>query len=35
MTTPSSRWQQRPPSSNWGDVGPDDRLGRLNRGGRH
>ena len=24
------RWKQRPPGSNWGDFGPDDRLGRLN-----
>jgi hypothetical protein len=24
------RWQQRPPGSNWGDFGEDDRLGRLN-----
>ena len=28
MSTP--RWQHRPPGSNWGDFGPDDRLGRLN-----
>lgn len=25
-----TRWQQRPPGSNWGDFGPDDQLGRLN-----
>jgi kynurenine formamidase len=24
------RWKQRPPGSNWGDWGNDDRLGRLN-----
>lgn len=24
------RWVQRPPGSNWGDFGDDDRLGRLN-----
>ncbi len=24
------RWTRRPPGSNWGDFGPDDRLGRLN-----
>lgn len=24
------RWKQRPPGSNWGEFGPDDRLGRLN-----
>lgn len=26
----ATRWKQRPPGSNWGDFGPDDRLGRLN-----
>lgn len=24
------RWKRRPEGSNWGDFGPDDRLGRLN-----
>lgn len=24
------RWNKRPPGSNWGEFGPDDRLGRLN-----
>ncbi|MCG8360022.1 MAG: cyclase family protein [Kiloniellales bacterium] len=24
------RWTRRPPGSNWGDFGPDDRLGTLN-----
>jgi hypothetical protein len=24
------RWKRRPPSSTWGDWGPDDQLGRLN-----
>jgi kynurenine formamidase len=24
------RWRRRPPGSNWGDFGADDRLGRLN-----
>jgi kynurenine formamidase len=24
------RWQRRPEGSNWGEFGPDDRLGRLN-----
>jgi kynurenine formamidase len=24
------RWQKRPDGSNWGDFGPDDRLGRMN-----
>lgn len=24
------RWKRRPKGSNWGDFGPDDRLGRLN-----
>ena len=24
------RWKQRPPGSNWGDFGPDDRRGRMN-----
>ncbi len=28
--SPSSRWKQRPPGSNWGDFGPDDQLGRMN-----
>ena len=28
MTHP--RWQQRPPGSNWGEFGADDRLGRMN-----
>ena len=23
------RWNQRPQDSNWGDLGPDDQLGRL------
>jgi kynurenine formamidase len=26
----SSRWQQRPPGSTWGDWGDDDELGRIN-----
>ena len=26
----TKRWVQRPPGSNWGDFGDDDRLGRLN-----
>ena len=26
----NQRWKQRPPGSNWGDFGPDDRLGCLN-----
>jgi kynurenine formamidase len=26
----SNRWKQRPLGSNWGDYGPEDRLGRLN-----
>jgi len=26
----SARWQQRPPGSNWGDFGADDRRGRMN-----
>src|SRR4051812_45808295 len=30
MTTPPTRFKQRPPGSNWGDFGPDDQLGRLN-----
>jgi len=25
-----TRWKQRPPSSTWGDFGPDDQIGRLN-----
>ena len=25
----TKRWVQRPPGSNWGDFGDDDRLGRL------
>src|SRR2546423_854133 len=25
----SGRWKRRPDSSNWGEFGPDDRLGRL------
>ena len=24
------RWKHRPPGSNWGDFGPDDRRGRMN-----
>ena len=24
------RWKNRPDGSNWGEFGPDDRLGRLN-----
>jgi kynurenine formamidase len=24
------RWEKRPSGSNWGDFGPDDRLGRVN-----
>ena len=28
--TADRRWKQRPPGSNWGDFGDDDRLGRLN-----
>lgn len=27
---PEPRWVRRPDGSNWGDFGPDDRLGRLN-----
>ena len=27
---PPVRWKHRPPGSNWGDFGADDRLGRLN-----
>jgi hypothetical protein len=30
MTTASPRWKNRPEGSNWGEFGPDDRLGRLN-----
>jgi hypothetical protein len=26
----NARWKRRPDGSNWGDFGPDDRLGRLN-----
>src|ERR1700736_5677036 len=26
----SARWRQRPPGSNWGEFGPDDRRGRMN-----
>jgi kynurenine formamidase len=26
----SQRWIKRPPGSNWGEFGPDDRIGRLN-----
>lgn len=26
----TQHWKQRPPGSNWGDFGADDRLGRLN-----
>ena len=26
----TQRWKQRPPGSNWGDFGPDDRRGRMN-----
>lgn len=26
----SRRWVRRPEGSNWGDFGPDDRIGRLN-----
>lgn len=29
-TSSTSRWNQRPEGSNWGDFGPDDQLGRLN-----
>lgn len=25
-----ARWKQRPEGSNWGDFGPDDRLGKMN-----
>jgi len=28
--TRQRRWTRRPEGSNWGDFGPDDRLGRLN-----
>lgn len=28
--TQNPRWKARPPGSNWGDFGPDDRLGTLN-----
>jgi kynurenine formamidase len=28
--TSSSRWNQRPSGSNWGDFGPDDQIGRMN-----
>ena len=27
MTSP--RWKRRPHGSNWGEFGPDDRIGRL------
>ena len=33
MTAPAAtppQWKHRPPGSNWGEFGPDDRLGRLN-----
>ena len=30
MIPASPRWKRRPAGSNWGDFGPDDRLGRLN-----
>jgi kynurenine formamidase len=30
MTAAGQRWKRRPEGSNWGDFGPDDRLGRLN-----
>jgi len=26
----TQRWQRRPPGSNWGEFGPDDRTGRMN-----
>ena len=26
----NARWRRRPDGSNWGEFGPDDRLGRLN-----
>src|SRR5690349_19789423 len=26
----SSRWQRRPPGSNWGQFGEDDQIGRMN-----
>ena len=26
----NSRWQKRPPNSNWGDFGADDQRGRMN-----
>ncbi|MCH8138836.1 MAG: hypothetical protein IH926_07780 [Proteobacteria bacterium] len=26
------RWKHRPEGSNWGDFGPDDQIGRLERG---
>ena len=26
----STRWQNRPPGSNWGEFGPDDQRGRMN-----
>lgn len=26
----AQRWKRRPEGSNWGDFGPDDRLGRMN-----
>jgi hypothetical protein len=26
----NKRWKNRPPGSNWGDFGPDDRRGRMN-----
>lgn len=30
MNTTQTRWRFRPDHSNWGDYGPDDRLGQLN-----
>jgi kynurenine formamidase len=30
QSQPATRWQRRPPRSNWGDFGPDDRIGRMN-----
>lgn len=30
LTQAKQRWSNRPAGSNWGEFGPDDRLGRLN-----
>ena len=26
----AQRWKNKPPGSNWGEFGPDDRRGRMN-----